>query len=284
LKIIRLCLVFLVLLLLTGCKEYGEKRIVTLFMADSEKVSLYYYDFSAEKPTYLKEEKDNNGLKNTLTEMLAENDYDLKLCKYAVVSEDIINNINELYFALTDTRFAPDIVVLKGDTNKTAEEYIELKKDRYPLYNYRYRDESTSCIVENAEDEEKNIIINNMLYKTLNRQQGFCIDILADNSNTGVYYFVKDEKNYSAELSGINTFHSVRDNILYININAVLKSYKGMPSDKNCKKQMEKMLAEDIRYNIKSLLSDKTITEKFDILWYKNVENFEKININVNII
>jgi len=285
LRKISLFLMVMSVLLFTGCKDYGEKRIVSLLLADSEKVALYYYDFSADKPTYLKEEKINKGLKNTLTEMLAENDYDLKLCKYAVVSEDVIkNNMSDLFFALTDTRFAQDIVIVKGDTDKNANDYTELKKDRYPIYNYRHSGESISCIVENAENEEKNIIINNILYKILNRQQGFCFDILSGNASSGVYYFLYGGENYSAQLNTISTFNSVKDNTLYINISAVLKSYKGMPSGKKYKRKMEKILAEDIAHNVKEVLSDKVITERFDILWYKNVEDFGKININVNII
>jgi len=99
-----------------------------------------------------------------------------------------------------------------------------------------------------------------------------------------VYYFLYGGENYSAQLNTISTFNSVKDNTLYINISAVLKSYKGMPSGKKYKRKMEKILAEDIAHNVKEVLSDKVITERFDILWYKNVEDFGKININVNII
>jgi hypothetical protein len=58
---------------------------------------------------------------------LSEDDYDLKLCRFAVVNSDIADNsMNELFFALTDNRFAPDIIILEGDTNIEAEEYQKI--------------------------------------------------------------------------------------------------------------------------------------------------------------
>lgn len=280
--------VFIVLfaaVLMTGCKEFGEKRIVTLLLADREKISVYYYDFSAENPTYLKEEKENNGIKNTLTELLSENDYDLKLCKYAVVSEDIIkNNINELFFALTDTRFAPDIVILQGDTQADAEKYMELKKDNYPIYNYNFDNGLIDAIVETADGGEKNVIVDNSLYKKLDEQQAFVLDMLCNKVKNGEYIFEYENENLSANLDMINTYYSVSNNVLKISINAVIKNYKGLPADKKYKQQISELLKSDIKSNAEILMKDSFIAENLNLLWFKDVKEFNKIKIEVNVI
>ena len=92
-------------LILCGCKEYGEKRIVNFVTIDEEKISVIYYDFTSEKPSYIEEEKENKGINSTLVSIFSENYYNLKLCRFVIVSENILkNSFKELYFALTDNR------------------------------------------------------------------------------------------------------------------------------------------------------------------------------------
>lgn len=284
-KKLSIVIVFLAAICMTGCKEYGEKRIVTLLLADKEKIAVYYYDFSAEKPTYLKEEKVNNGIKNTLIELLAENDYDLKLCKYAVVSEDVIkNDINELFFALTDARFAPDIVILQGDTEADAEKYMELEKDNYPIYDYNFDNGLIDAAVEMADSDEKNIIIDNNLYKKINDRQSFVLDMLCNKVKGGEYIFQQGNKNLSANLDRINTYYSVKNGVLKISITAVVKSYKGLPSDKKYKQQLSDLLKTDIKSNAESLLKDSLIAENLNLLWFRQVKEFSKIKVETNIL
>lgn len=285
LKKIKLLSVILLSFLIVGCKEYGEKRVVRLIYADCDKISLYYYDFTKDKPEYSKAEKTNKGIEDTLVEMLSENNYDLKLCKYAVIDKDIINNKSkEIFCALTNAKFSPDIVILAGNVNDNPEKIIETDKSNYPIYNYIYKNGNLDAIIEDSEKMEKNIIINNKFYKKLDRNQSFAMDVINNVTNNGVYKFYSDNKILSAELSGITTFCSVDKNILNINVNALLKSYKGMPSGIESKQKISNMIEDDLEKNIKSLIDDKLICDRFNLLWYRKVKNFEKIKIQVKII
>ena len=284
-KKIEILVIAFICLVFTGCKEYGEKRIVNIITADRDKIAVYYYDFSGEAPAYLKEEKDNNGIKNTLVQILSESDYDLKLCRYAVVSSEIIrNNINELFFSLTDCRFAPDIIIVEGETEISPEEYEKNDKHTYPLYNYSVNDNMITCVVEKADNNEKNIIIEGGLYKQLDEQQSFAFDILSRTKKQGIYKFEKNGEVFSAELKNINTFNYIKNNTLYINVTAFMKSYKGMPAGEEAKKILETMIEKDIYKNIAELLEDKILTEKFNLMLYGDLENYKDINVNINII
>ena len=284
-KKIEILVVAFICLIFTGCKEYGEKRIVNIITADSDKIAVYYYDFSGEEPAYLKEEKDNNGIKNTLVQILSEADYDLKLCRYAVVSGEIISdNINELYFALTDSRFAPDIIIVEGETNVAPEEYEKNDKYAYPLYNYSVNDNTITCVVEKADNNEKNIIIEGGFYKQLDEQQSFAFDILNRTKKQGTYKFEKNGEVFSAELKNINAFNYVKDNMLYITLTAVMESYKGMPAGEKDKKIFENLLEKDIYKNITELLEDKMLTDKFNLMLYDDSKDYKNINLNINII
>ncbi|MBR2028899.1 MAG: hypothetical protein IKA10_07950 [Oscillospiraceae bacterium] len=284
-KKVKLITVAVVCLLFTGCKEYGEKRIVNFVTADSDKIAVYYYDFSKEEPGYIREEKENKGIKDTLVQILSEEDYNLKLCKYAVVSKDITgDSINELFFGLTDCRFAPDIIILEGETNLDPEEYEKADRYAYPLYNYKVKETLVTGTVEKLNGNEKNIIIAGKLYKQLDGRQSFVFDILNRTKKQGIYVFENKGEILSAELEAINCYQFIKNNALNINITAVMKSYKGMPSEKQYKKTVEVLLEKDICKNIEDLISDEQITENFDLLWkVKNVD-YDKITINVNIL
>ena len=283
-KIIKILIVAAVCLVFTGCKEYGEKRIVNLITVNSDKIAVYYYDFSKEEVTYLKEEKVNTGIKNTLVSMLSEADYDLKLCRYAVVSDEIIHNkIKELYFALTDNRFAPDIIILEGKTNLEPEEYKKTDEYAYPLYNYSVKNNMISCAVEKLDNNEKSIVIDNSFYRLLNRQQSFAFDILSRTKKQGTYVWENNETELSAELDKINTFYSVENRTLYINITAVIKSYKGMQAGSEYKKIIKDLIEKDICNNVTEMLEDKIMTNKFNLLLYEKSEHYDKINVNVNV-
>ena len=278
-------LILLLCMMLSGCKEYGEKRIVSTVVADTDKVKVYYYDFSQEKPSYIKEEGKNNGLKNTLADIFAQNDYSLKLCKYAVVSEEILDDgLNKIFFALTDGRFAPDIVVLQGDTDLDAEEYAKIDKDSYPIYNYNFENNSIDGIVENISSAEKNIIIDNKVYKKLNLQQSFVFDIISNVKDCGKYLIYDQNELIVAELYKSNTFYCAEGSILNVNIKAVLKNYRGMPSGEKYRESVCDLLENDIKKQAEELLKDKLLTDSFDLLWYRNTGGFNAININVNII
>ena len=276
--IITLCLCF------SGCKQYGEKRIVNFITVDSDKISIYYDDFSQDNPVYLVEERINSGISNTLVKLLSEANYDLKLCRYVIVSDNILNNcINELFFALTDNRFAPDVIVLKGETNLSAEKYEKADKLTYPLYNYKTENDMISCVVEQLDNNEKIIIIDNKIYKQLDGQQSFVFDILSKRIKNGIYVFESNNEVLSAELEMIDVYYYVKNDILYINVTAVMKGYKGASSKDNDKKAVEKDVEESISSYIEELLNDAIITEKFNLLWYNKINHFIKTEINTNI-
>ena len=284
-KKIKAVIIAVICLIFTGCGECGEKRIVNFITVDREKISVYYSDFSDKKPAYIKVEKENKGIKNTLTDILSEDDYDLKLCRFAVVNSDIADNsMNELFFALTDNRFAPDIIILEGDTNLKADEYQKINKSLYPVYNYNIKNGSLSGIVEQLEGKEKKIIINDKLYKKLNEQQGFVFDVLNNSIKNEMYVIENNGEIYSAELENINRCYSVTKDTLCINITATIKSYKGAPSNVTDKERIEKLVEADIKKNAGELLRDKTITENFNLLLNEKTDDFKKIEIDVNII
>lgn len=277
--IIAMCLSFV------GCKEYGEKRIVNFITIDDAKIAVYYDDFSKENPEYVVEERKNNGISNTLVRLLSEADYDLKLCKFAVVSKDILDsNINELFFALTDSRFAPDIVILEGETDLSPKEYEKIDKLSYPLYNYKIQNNAISCVVERVNDNEKNIIIDNKIYKRLTEQQSFVFDILSQTIKNGRYIFECNNEILSVELDKIKVYYYVKNDTVHINITAVMKNYKGASSNKNDKKSVEKMVEHNISKRIKELLYDTLITTNFNLLCGNNAEGCKKTEVNINIL
>lgn len=282
-KTIKILIIAVLCAFFVGCKEYGEKRIVNFITLDKDSIALYYYNFNKEDK-FLKEERENTGIKNTLIQMLSENQYDLKLCRYAIITSDITNDINELFFALTDSRFAPDIIILEGETNLDAEEYIKADNTSYPLYNYKINNNLISCVIEKFNENEKNIVINNKVYKKLYEQQSAVFDILDKSEKHLTYVFESDGKKISAELDNINTFYYIKANTVGINITATMKSYKGMAAGEGEKRLVKELLEKDIKQNVIELISDKTIAETFNLLWYSNIENIESFNINVNIL
>ena len=154
-------IICLICLALSGCREYGEKRIVKLITIDANNISLHYYDHSAAKPAYLVEKGENKGIENTLTELLSQNEYDLKLCKYAVCdSNTVLYKAGELYDALIKTKFSPDIIIIQGDTTTESEKVVNISGKNYPIYNYYAENGRITGIIENLEDTQKNIIIH----------------------------------------------------------------------------------------------------------------------------
>ena len=277
-------LLLLVCCMLTGCREYGEKRIVSTVVADKEAVAVYYYDFTGDKPDYQKEERYNQGLKSTLTEILSQNDYSLKLCRYAVVSEDIIaEGVDKIFYALTDNRFALDMVIIEGDTGLDAEEYEKIDKNGYPIYNYSFSNIGVDAVIENMSSDEKKLIVENKVYRQLNPSQSFVFDIVNNTENDGIYTIISDKTTIMAQLDKINTFYCIQNAELNINITAILKSYKGMPSDRKTKEYVCSQLEKDIEYQTKTLLEDKIITDRFDLLWYRQAGKYEDVKINVNV-
>ena len=277
-------IICLICLALSGCREYGEKRIVKLITIDANNISLHYYDYSADKPSYLVEKCENKGIENTLTELLSQNEYDLKLCKYAVCdSNTVLYKAGELYDALIKTKFSPDIIILQGDTTTESEKVVNISGKNYPIYNYYAENGRITGIIENLDDTEKNIIIDSTYYKTLDEKQSFIFDVLTNTVRKGRFAFEKGGKLFSADIEGINTFYSVNDEALNINICAALKSFKGMNAGEESKAEMKKLLREEWTQNVELLLGDKKITDKFNVLWYGKIENFNGVKVNVNI-
>jgi len=281
---IKILILFMVCVFFSGCEEYGEKRIVKLITVDGDNISLYYYDYSQDKPTYLKEEKKNNGIKNTLVELLSENEYDLKLCKYAVCDTEVVMEETDIvYKTLIDAKFSPDICILEGDTKTDGEKYIEQKNKNYPVYSYKVSDAGITGVVEKADENIKNIIINSRNYKTLGREESFVFDLLGNNVKNGTYVFEHKENIMSAVLERISTFCYEDNNILNITLSAELKSYKGMAAGKDNKEDFIGILQNNLHNKAEEILQDKYIKDSFSLLWYKKAENFDAIKINIEI-
>ena len=284
-KINKLLLVLLFAIALSGCKEYGEKRIVKLLTVDREYVTVYYYDYNAEEPSYKTEKMENKGIENTFVKLLSENDYDLKLCKYAVLSDETAQNqIYKVFNALNQSKFSPDIKLVVGDTFENCEKYIESDNTSYPLYSYGLNNGNVTAIIQNADNGQRNIIIDSMQYTVLNKQQGYMLDVLCKNISNGVYGFTDGEKEYSADLGFISTFYCVESNTLKVNIAAMMKSYKGIVSDNKNRKVFKQILAENMEQTAVKLLNDSIIIENFGLDWYSKIKPYNSININVYII
>lgn len=281
---IKVLILVLITFLLAGCKEYGERRIVKLITIDKENISLYYYDYSTEKPTYKKEEKENKGIEGTIVELLAEADYDLKLCRYAICdNETIQNQVNEVFNALTNTRFSPDISIMAGNTNDNPEKYISAENKGYPIYNFRRKGDKITGIIEHADTDEKNMIISSEYYTTLNNRQGIIFDVITDNLNSCDYVFADKNKTYSAKLENISVYFYTNGVNTNVDIYTNVKSYKGMPADDKYKDEFIKLLSYDIEKTAESLFSDKPIAEEFGLLWHKNLHGTNDMQINIKI-
>lgn len=270
--------------LFTGCKEYGEKRIVKLITIDKEQITLYYYDYTSDTPSYLKESIVNTGIENSITELLYTAEYDLKLCEYAVCDSYIIqNSVPELFYGLINSKFSPNIKIIEGDLSDNNEKYINLKNIYFPVYSYYINDNKINAVIDNAESKEKNIIINNSYYKKISEEESFLLDILLADIKEGFYNFKSGEKNYSAELENIDVICSNKNNMAYVNINAVLKSYKGLSSGKEEKSLMTDIIKNSIENNMYNILADQVMTDNLNLSWFKKLYNTEAIKVTVNI-
>ena len=279
-------LIFIILLcfLFTGCEEYGEKRIVKLITIDQEQITLYYYDYMSDNTSYLKESIVNTGIENSITELLFTAEYDLKLCEYVVCDNYTIrNNVPELFYCLMNSKFSPNIKIIEGDLSDNNEKYINLKNINFPVYSYCINDNKMNAVIDNADSKEKNIIINNAYYKKIPAEESFLLDILLADIKEGFYNFKSDGKKYSAELENINVICSNKNNMAYVNINAVLKSYKGLSSGKEEKSLMTNIIKNSIENNLDNLLSDHVMTDNLNLLWFKKLYNAESVKITVNI-
>ena len=280
----KIAIVLIMLLMFTGCNEYGEKRIVKLLTINEENITLYYYDYSKDKPVYLTETMVNTGIENTLTDLLSIAEYDLKLCEYAVCSEDVIeNNMTELFEGLINSKFSPCIVVVEGKITGDDEKYIDIEKKNYPLYTAHMTEAGVTSIVENADNYEKKIITDGVLYKTLYQQESFVLDVLGGKIKQGTYIFESAGKKYAVKLENIKLNYSFDGNNLNLKIDAVLKSYKGLSSNKEDKKLISEMAERSIKKNADNIFNDALLTDKFKLLWYKAINDVNQINVSVNI-
>ena len=180
---------------LQGCSDYGEKRIVKLVTIDKEYISLYYYDYSSEKTAYTVQKTKNNGIRNSMTELLSEHSYDLKLCQYAVCSEDVVKDeIKDVFLALTNSKFSPYISIIVGDTVNNCEKYIEYQAGNSPLYTYSINSDMICGIVEVPDKKEKILVNSGADYVKVAADNSFIIDLLSGKISEGVYILKRTQK------------------------------------------------------------------------------------------
>jgi len=283
-KLSKILVILVLVLSVTGCKEYGEKRIVKLLTISDDKISIYYYDYSADKPSYNVAEKENTGIENTLVQLLSDHEYDLKMCRYVVCDSNIIeNNIEELFNGLVNSKFSMDTVIIQGDTDAEPEKYTELKKYSYPIYSYYVENGKINGIAENATDNTKNVIADSKLHTILTQQQSFAFDIIKNNIDNGTYVFEHNGVQLSANLENITVFCTVKNDTAHITVDAMLKSFKGMPSNKTSKQQFMEIAQNSIKNNIIYLLDDRCMTENLKLNWFDNLGSCNAVDIQVNL-
>ncbi len=281
---IKILFIIVMIIMLSGCKNYGEKRIVKLLTINQSKISIYYYDYSKDEVGYLKEEREYTDIGNSLTDILSEKDYELKLCQYAVVEDEVIHNkLNELFFSLTNSKFSSDIAIIETENFEDIEKYIDLKQRNYPIYTYWINENTVSGVIENPDTMEKDIIIANNVYKTLTPQQSFIFDAINKKVKKGIYFFEEDEKKYSINLDNIDIYYYVKDEVIYMNFSCNIKNYKGAPSGQKNKSELINLAKKNLQEVITSIISDDIIRDKFNLLWYRQVEYFDSVSININI-
>ncbi len=281
-KFIRILIIILLLFVLSGCSEFGEKRIVKLITIDKQNISLYYYDYSQEKPAYIVEKVNNNGISDSLTELLAENSYDLKLCQYAVCSEDIIKEeINEVFYALMNCKFSPYISLIVGDTKENSTKYIEYPTGKHPLYTYSINNNKISGIVEVPDENEKIIIVDNHADNVFSRNKSFVFDLLTGKIKEGIYCFEKDEKTYSANLEKLSVFYSADKDVLNINISGIIQEYKGLPAGSDAKESFKNLIIHDIQKQITELFLNSDESSLIYTNYYKNYLHLENIKTEI---
>lgn len=284
-KKIKTAIVLLLLLFLCGCKEYGEKRIVKLVIIDNENVSLYCYDYSSDKIDYVIEKSPNTGIENTLSQMLSENEYNLKLCKYVVCSDEIIKNfLPEVVDSIINLKFSTDVSIINGNTTENSINYIELNDSRYPVYSYDIAENGINGIVENIDEKTKYIISEDEYIKTLPSNQSVAADIITNMINEGIYVFEFSGKTFSAYLENISTFYTADSDTLNLNITAVLKSYKGLPSNKTDKEYMIKLIKDNLNKDIYNLYADEKVVKTLKLDWVDKIYSTDSIQINISVI
>lgn len=280
-KVFKMVILSATLLLLTSCGDYGEKRIVKLVTADKETISFYYYDFTQEKPSFAVEQKENTGIENTITDILSENDYNLKLCSFVICDMSVIeSNINELTSALLNSRFSPDICIVEGNT-QDYEKYTDKPKSDYPLYSYNMTDGFINGVVENIDKNEKHIVQQNKVIRTLDRRQSFTVDAIGNIIDKGVYLFENQDKILTANLENINTFYSTENGKVNITLSAILKNYKGMPANKTSKEQFINLLEYNLDKDIREIYDDKILIKCLNLDWYTQLYKTDKIKVNI---
>ncbi|MBE6887382.1 MAG: hypothetical protein E7484_03060 [Ruminococcaceae bacterium] len=269
-------------LLLTACSDYGEKRIVKLVTVNKENISFYYYDFKAEKPSFVIEQKQNTGIENTMTDILSENDYNLKLCSFVVCDKAVVeDNIGELVSALFNSRFSPDVSVVAGNTEEDCEKYTYMQNGKYPLHSYNMSKEALNGVVENAETHEKYVIYNSKTVRTLDDRKSFAVDAAGNAVTKGVYTFDNQGKTLTANLENINTFYSTENGMVNVTLSAILKNYKGMPANKESKQQFINLLEYNLDKDIRDIYEDSILTECLNLDWFRKAYNTDKIKVNI---
>ena len=87
----------------------------------------------------------------------------------------------------------------------------------------------------------------------------------------------------SANLENITVFCTVKNDTAQITVDAMLKNFKGMPSNKTSKQQFMEIARSSIKNNIISLLDDRYMTEKLKLNWFDNLGSCKAVDIQVNL-
>lgn len=287
-KKINLIFLLILLLSLTGCKEYGEKRIVKMLTITQQEISVIYYNYSTHEVQYDKVSKENAGIQNTIVDILKNDRYDLKLCQYCIVDEAIAKEqLTEVFSALNNSKFSPDINLVCTDNFINIEKYLQQTLIKNPIYNFDYRSNTINATLPLKKSENSKIIISDgKKNKIINETQYTILDILTNQSNSYRYNFYEKNQALSADLENATTSYGVKNNTLCIDIFARLVAYRGMSSGDKIKNDFLQILKKSIDSQVRGIYKQEILTDQYNLFWYNQVKPFSKekeIKITINI-
>ncbi|MEG0019797.1 MAG: hypothetical protein RR728_04545, partial [Oscillospiraceae bacterium] len=256
----------------------------------SEKeISVMCYSYGADKVQYDKLAQKNEGLQNSVVELLKDGSFDLKLCQYCIVDSYVAKyQIQELFSALNNAKFSPDINVVAADNFEAIEEYLDGNEVKNPIYNWQLNSKGISAKMPIIGKENAEIVmLNSCFYTTIKENQAYFIRTITNMPSKGSYNFNYGDKIFSAVLEDANTYYSVKNNVLTVKLMAKLATYRGMTSGKNNREEFIQLAQQTIKREIEAIYEDDGLVEQYNLFWYKKVKEFDTekgIDVDVTIV
>lgn len=283
-----LLLLIQMLIFLTGCKEYGEKRIVKMLSITEDEISMLVYNYAGEKVQYDTISKKNDGIQNTIIDILKKEKFDLKLCQYCFIDEATADNkAKEVFLALNSAKFSPDINLVATNDFEDMERHLGEDLIKNPIYNFTYdKGEINGTIpLENATKSEI-IIKNSKKQIVINETQLVLLNILTNKTSKHRYNFFYGGQSYSADLENATTSYGAQNNTLDVEIFTRLVSYKGMSVGQKEKREFETIMRQSMEEEAEKIFKNTDLTEEYNLFWYNNVKSIAtdgKVSVKIQI-